>query len=226
VPFQVDANTVPRNKCNFYFDVNTKSYIYHDKFKNNYLSIDRINTEDILVSTLAKESKEKIMHLRNLNHEFSRRTMRNTLVSKSNKSNLSSSSSSSNSKNDSLSDDSSTSKENVESLNQEEFRKRYNSFAVQKVHKSQGNLPNMDKYQNKTAQSHFGKKSIRDQPLFEKISNQLKEKNKISYEEKFFSFYWFCRKANPLRLFLYKNHILKILYSLYLLRSNSILNSF
>jgi hypothetical protein len=70
-------------------------------------------------------------------------------------------------------------------MNQEEFRKRYNSFAVQKVHKSQGNLPNMDKYQNKTAQSYFGKKSIKDQPLFEKISNQLKEKNKIIFDEKY-----------------------------------------
>ena len=185
IPFQVDGKTVPRNKCNFYFDLNTKSYIYHDKFKNNYLTDDRVHTEDILVKTLAKESKEKIMHLKTLSHVFSKRNMRNTLVSKSNKSKSSNSSSSSNSENDSVSDDSSSSEENVASLNQEEFRKRYNSFAVKKIHKSQGNLPNMDKYQNKTAQSHFGKKSIKDQPLFEKISNQLKEKNKIDYEEKY-----------------------------------------
>ena len=185
IPFTVDETFVPRNKCNFYFVLDTMSYVYHDKFRFKH-TITNQNTkelkEDLLLKALEKEAIEKLNHLKSLHHEMSKRSVHHELISNSNSSNSSSSLSCSNS----FSEESSSSEENMGSLNQEALHKHYNSFMVQKLHKSQGNLPNMSKYQNKTTKSNFGKKSIKDQPLFEKISNKLKEKNKLNFEFKYY----------------------------------------
>ena len=186
LPFQVDEQTVPKNKCNFIFDLSKMTYIYHDKFKKmEHLNTNHIKNEDLLLKTLNQEAKEKIMQLRSLNHEMSKKSFHNTLISESNKSKYDNSSSDLYSNSNDSSSSESSSEEIVGSLNQEELRKHYNSFMIQKLHKSQGNLPYINRYVNKTAKSKFGKKSIKDQPLFEKISNQLKEKNKLNFEIKY-----------------------------------------
>ena len=89
IPFTVDETFVPRNKCNFYFVLDTMSYVYHDKFRFKH-TITNQNTkelkEDLLLKALEKEAIEKLNHLKSLHHEMSKRSVHHELISNSNSS--------------------------------------------------------------------------------------------------------------------------------------------
>ena len=170
--FKIDKNFLPLNKCNFIFDLNSMSFIYYDKIKNQ--------NSDHLQNILLQQAKEKISILKiyeskNNNNSSSDK---NKLISDSNSnSNYSSSSSSdSNSNSESSNYESST-------LTNKKI-KFHKSFISQRDLSPQGGK-RMSKFKNKTTKTQL-KKNIQDQPLYDKITSQLREKNNINMSEKFY----------------------------------------
>ena len=188
LPFKVEETFLPRNKCNFLFDLQTMSYIYHDKFKNNTTIVNNINNlnntkknEEALLNIIIHEAKDKLLLLQTIHHELSKNTINNELISNTLTSNSDTSSFSSSDPNSESESNSNESEEKMESLTKEQLQKHYKSFMVQKFHKSQGNMSKLEK--NQTSKSNVERKSIKKQPLYDKISNQLlKEKTKINIE--------------------------------------------
>ena len=182
--FNIDMNFIPINKSDFIFDRNRMSFIYHSKFN-------RINNNNVkynLPEILLKESKEKISFLQS-NYELSKNMKtisdKRELISNSNEKSSSSSNSESDSNSSSVTYLSNSIKEpepQPEPDASPEHR-HYNSFMFQKSNKNQGNVVNISGQKNRTTKSHFGlKKSIKDQPLFEQIVNQMKEKTKVNMD--------------------------------------------
>ena len=171
--FKVDMYFLPVNKCNFIFDLDSKSYIYHDKIKNQ--------NSEYLQNILLQQAKEKISLLKineSKNHNNSN-SDKNELISDSN--------SNSNDSSSSYSDSNS----NYESSNYESSSitnnkvKFYKSFISQKDQKSTEGGKRMSKFKNKTSKTQL-KKSIPDQPLYDKITSQLREKSNINMSIKFY----------------------------------------
>ena len=185
IPFKVDENFLPKNKCNFLFDIKKMCYIYHDKYKNIKKTINNINNlnstrkkEEDFLNIIINEARDKLLLLKSIHHELTKNTTKNDLISNtlSNSSNaVSSSASNSESESSEI-----TSEEKIESMTQEQLHKHYQSFVVQKMHGSQGNISKFGK--NTTFKSQVERKSIKAQALYEKISDTFKENTKINIE--------------------------------------------
>ena len=166
--FKVDKNFLPLNKCNFILDINSMSYIYYDKIKNQ--------NNDSLLNNLFIKAKEKISLLRftQTHKNNDSNSLDNGLISDSNSNLTSSSSSDSNSQYASSNNDESSSNNN----NKNRVFKSFLSNKEQINHDGEASPKRASNFKNKTSKTHF-KKSIKDQPLYEKISNQLREKKAL-----------------------------------------------
>ena len=227
-PFIIEANFLPKNKCNFIFDLKNMSYIYNNKFKNNNNNNNNNNNiiininnqkEDPLLKELIHEAKEKILLLKSFTQEMSRKQKNKELISNSGSENSSSYLTDSNGESSSFEKSSS---QYMASMNDEALHKHYSSFMILQFHKSQGDIPNMNNNKNKTTKSNFDRKSIKDQPLFEKISNGLKEKAKIKYD---FNYYEInLKNIRFLKYDFYKEMIVEVYQNDKLSKMKEILN--
>ena len=176
---KINKNFVPKDSSNFIFDLEKMSFLYNSKIKGN----------DNLINALSHEAKEKVYTIKSLSNTS--KNFLNTLEKKKSDSNeeANSSSDSSSGPSEGSSSSYSSSLDNI-SNNNKEFEeengpepesvahsepdhKHYRSFMIQYKNKNP-TLMKIPKYKNLTTKSHFGKKkSIKDQPLYEKISNQI-----------------------------------------------------
>ena len=178
--FNVDSSFVPNNKSNFVFDLKGMHYIYHNKNKNDKNDI----IEDNLLASVIQESKDKILFLKKTFNTFNNDTIKKSekslsseLISESNDSN-SSYSSDSNPNSNETSYNHSSSINAISVIDHNELRnKHFYSFMIQKGSKTQGNVP---KISFKTSKSNC-KNSLKDASLYERISEQLKEKKKMNF---------------------------------------------
>ena len=223
---KISANFVPYCSSNLTFDLESMSYQYDSKKKGN----------NNLISILWQEAKEKVSTIKSLNNtsknlqSILEKKKSNSKEDLNSSSNLSCSSSESSSSYYSSSlDNLSISHKNSEYEYEPEPKpepepeqeqvaysepepKHYHSFMIQFKHKSP-TLLNIPKSKNMTTKSHFDKKkSIKDQPLYEKISNKMKEKNNINFN---FYFKYYEVKINNIRFLkydFYKETIVEELY--------------
>lgn len=189
---KINKNFVPKDSSNFIFDLEKMSFLYNSKIKGN----------DNLINALSHEAKEKVYTIKSLSNTS--KNFLNTLEKKKSDSNeeANSSSDSSSGPSEGSSSSYSSSLDNI-SNNNKEFEeengpepesvahsepdhKHYRSFMIQYKNKNP-TLMKIPKYKNLTTKSHFGKKkSIKDQPLYEKISNQIKERNSVAFIFKYY----------------------------------------
>jgi len=193
---KINKNFVPKDSSNFIFDLEKMSFLYNSKIKGN----------DNLINALSHEAKEKVYTIKSLSNTS--KNFLNTLEKKKSDSNeeANSSSDSSSGSSEGSSSSYSSSFDNI-SNNNKEFEeengpepdrepesvahsepdhKHYRSFMIQYKNKNP-TLMKIPKYKNLTTKSHFGKKkSIKDQPLYEKISNQIKERNSVAFIFKYY----------------------------------------
>jgi hypothetical protein len=183
---KINANFVPNNSFNFIFDLESMSYQFGTKIKEN----------NNLISILSQEAKEKVTIIRRINdtpkniHTILEKKKSNEDVNSSSYSSSSSSEGSSSSYSSSFDNVSISNKDSEQEnepepepeqeqvANSESQNKHYHSFMIQYKNKNP-NLMKIPKFKNFTTKSQFDKKkSIKDQPLYEKISNKMKEKKK------------------------------------------------
>jgi hypothetical protein len=166
----------------------------------------KIKDNNNLISILSQEAKEKVTIIRRIND--TPKNIHTILEKKKSKSNedANSSSYSSSSSSQGSSSSYSSSFDNVsisnkdseqenepepepeqeQVANSESQNKHYHSFMIQYKNKNP-NLMKIPKFKNFTTKSQFDKKkSIKDQPLYEKISNKMKEKKSISLNFKYY----------------------------------------
>ena len=192
--FKVEPDFVPNNKSNFIFDLSEMSYIYHNKITSKKDNTLNNNNEDTFLDKIIQEAKEKILFLgTTFNNETTKKTNNsaNTELISDSVSNSSYSESNSNSNQNSGNDSSyahtfSLNNISIGEHDNEELKnnKHFYSFMIQKDHKSQGNVSTISNYKNKTqtSKSNFNKRSLKESStLYEKISNQIKEKKKMHF---------------------------------------------
>ena len=183
--FNIDSSYVPNNKSNFIFDLSGMNYIYHNKKMNGKSDKSLNYIEDNLLDNLIQQAKDKILLLKKTFNTFNNDTIKKStkslnseLISES--SNTSSSNSSSDSSPKSSNKTSykhSSSIHNISIVDHNEIRnKHFYSFMIQKENKSR----NLTKLSYKTSKSNC-KNSIKDSSLYERISEQLKEKKKVNF---------------------------------------------
>ena len=181
--FKVAPDFLPKNKCNFIFDINRMSYIYHNKIKKN----NRERKDEDLINILKLKAKEKMSFLRETlkkENDKEKTKLNDELISDSD-SNYSDSDSSSYSKTHSLNNNSSV-LENGESI-VENPKKRFNSFIFEKnFRKNNESFSRVPKHKNQTSKQIVDKKSLKDHPLYEKITNQLNDKSKANMKFNYF----------------------------------------
>ena len=196
IPFKVDENFLPKNKCNFLFDLKNFSYIYHDKLidiNNSTNNINNLNNnkknEDDFLNIIINEAKNKLLLLKNIHHKLSKISLKNELISNTltNSSNSYSSDSNYESESNEI-----TSEEKIESIGQEQLHKHYQSVVVQEMHNSQLNVSKFGKHN--TSKSLTEKKNLKSQTLYRNISNKLNDHYKVNLNHVKFLKYDFHRE--------------------------------
>lgn len=193
---KINSNFVPNDSSNFVLDLDTMSFLYNSK----------INENNNLINVLSHEAKEKVYTIQSLNN--SSKNIQ-SIFEKKKSDKIDENNSSSNSSSESNEESSSSYSSSFDDITvnktepeiepepepehvaiSEPQHKHYHSFMIQ-YKNNHPNLMKIPKFKNMTSKSHFNKKkSIRDQPLFEKINNQLKEKGKEKIDINFdFNYY-------------------------------------
>lgn len=191
---KINKNFIPHDSSNFTLDIDTMSFLYNSKVKDN----------NDFINILSQEAKEKVSSIKSHNNTSKnfqtflgkKKTISKEEANSSSNQGSGSSEGSSSSYSSYLDDESVANKEmedETEPLPEPEQvtlsepeHKHYRSFMIQYKNKNP-NLMKIPTFKNLTTKSHFGKKkSIKDQPLFENINNQLKDRNSIKFEFKYY----------------------------------------